>query len=266
MIAAPRTNSGICCLFLVGYCMVLATKSVPQTYSSVVILTEDLRSIWWWVFRFCDGVLSIFVRGCLLVSLSWELWLVILSGRYDVKSGCAFLCAGLLGRSCFVDVFAGSVLLRFLVAATTVSATLSRGDCLSRRKALSGMRDCMPIWGVIGGVRATSLSLSALGGSGAGDREKTGGDLVSSGLAGANKGIGVILFVGIDAVVRPTVGIGLKTLEGAGRKLRQPSCLSVPSMCLCASAMCWLGLKLLGLFLLGNLDVGGGSKSGFSRS
>ena len=72
----------------------------------------------------------------------------------------------------------------------------------------------------MGGVRATSLSLSGLGGSGASDREKTVADLDTSRLAGANKVIGVILLVGIDAIVRSMTGVGLKTLEGAGKNLR----------------------------------------------
>ena len=54
-----------------------------------------------------------------------------MSGRYDVKSGCVLLCADVMGRNCVVDVFAGGVLLRFLAAASKISVTLSRGDCLS---------------------------------------------------------------------------------------------------------------------------------------
>ena len=57
----------------------------------------------------------------------------------------------------------------------------------------------------------------------AGDCENTGGDLVTSRLNGADEVISVILFVVIDAVVRPTAGIGVKILEGAGKKLRQSS-------------------------------------------
>ena len=68
-----------------------------------------------------------------------------MSGRYDVKSDCAFHCEDVLGRNCMVDVFAGGVLLRFLDAASTISVTLSRGDSLSWRKSFSGMRGCMSI-------------------------------------------------------------------------------------------------------------------------
>ena len=43
MKAAPRSNSGSCCLFTVEYCMVLAIQSVVQMKGSVVILKGDLR-------------------------------------------------------------------------------------------------------------------------------------------------------------------------------------------------------------------------------
>ena len=56
-----------------------------------------------------------------------------------------------------------------------------------------------------------------------GDRENIGGDLVTSRLAGADEVIGRILLVVLDVVVRPTEGIGVKILEGAGQKLRQSS-------------------------------------------
>ena len=67
-----------------------------------------------------------------------------------MKSGCAFLCDDVLGRNCILDVFAGGVLLRFLAAASTISVTLSRGDCLSWRKSLSGIRGWMSICGIVG--------------------------------------------------------------------------------------------------------------------
>ena len=57
----------------------------------------------------------------------------------------------------------------------------------------------------------------------AGDRENTGGDRVTTRLTGAHELIGVILLVGIDAVILSTAGIGVKTLGGAGKKLRQSS-------------------------------------------
>ena len=76
---------------------------------------------------------------------SGELYLVTMPGRYDVKSGFAFLCEDVLGRNCMVDVFAGGVLLRFLAAASTISVTLSRGDCLSWRKSFAGIRGCMSV-------------------------------------------------------------------------------------------------------------------------
>ena len=66
-------------------------------------------------------------------------------GRFDVKSGCVFLCVDVLGRNCNLDVFAGGVLLRFPAAASRISVTLSHSDCLPWRKAFSGMRSCMSI-------------------------------------------------------------------------------------------------------------------------
>ena len=69
--------------------------------------------------------------------------------------------------------------------------------------------------------------LSGLVCSSAGDRENTGGDLVSSRPAGADEMIGVILLVAIVMVAGPTTGVSV--LEGTGKKLR----FSVPSMCLC---------------------------------
>ena len=59
--------------------------------------------------------------------------------------------------------------------------------------------------------------------SSVGDCEITGGDLVTSLLAGADEVIGVILLVGIDAVVRHTAGIGVNLLEDADKKLRYSS-------------------------------------------
>ena len=189
-----------------------------------------------------------------------------MSGRYDVKSGCAFLFADVLGRNCLVDLFAGAVLLRFPGAASTISVTLSHGDCLSWRKTFSGMGGCMSIWRVVGDCIATSILVCGLGCSDAGDRENTGGDLVTSRLTEADEVIGVILLVVIDAVVRPTASVGMKILENAGKKVKQSSWLSVPSMYLCVSAVSWVSEKFLGLFLVGTLDVGGGSKYSFSLS
>ena len=73
--------------------------------------------------------------------------------------------------------------------------------------------------------------------SSAGDCENTGGDRVTSRLAEAGGKSGVILHVVMDAGVRPIAGISVKILEDAGKKLRQSSWLSVPSMCLCVSAL-----------------------------
>ena len=81
----------------------------------------------------------------------------------------------------------------------------------------------MLIGGVVGDWIATSFSVCGLGGFGVGDGEKTGGDLGTSRLVGTDEISGVILLGGVDAVVRPTAGIGVKMLEGAGRKLRQSS-------------------------------------------
>ena len=140
-----------------------------------------------------------------------------------MKSSCAFLCDDVLGRNCILDVFAGGVLLRLLARASTFSMTLSRGDCLPQRKAFSGMRGCMSIGVIVGHCTATSFPVCGLDCSNAGERENTGGDIVISRHAGPDKVIGLFLFVGIDAVVRPTASIGVKTLGVAGKKLRQSS-------------------------------------------
>ena len=78
--------------------------------------------------------------------------------------------------------------------------------------------------GVIGGdCIATSFLACGLGCSSVGDQESTGGDLITSCLAGAGEVTGVILLIVIDAVVCHTAGIGVEILEGAGKKLRQSS-------------------------------------------
>ena len=78
--------------------------------------------------------------------------------------------------------------------------------------------------GMIGGdCIATSCPVYGLGCSDVRDRANTGGDLVASRLAGAGEVIGVILLVEVDAVGRLTAGIGVKKLEGGGKKLRQSS-------------------------------------------
>ena len=88
---------------------------------------------------------------------------------------------------------------------------------------MSGIRGCISI-GVIGGdCIATSFSACGLGCSSVGERENTGGDLVTSRLTGADGLIGVMLLVVPDTVVRPTAGIGVKRLEDVGQKLRQSS-------------------------------------------
>ena len=56
-----------------------------------------------------------------------------------------------------------------------------------------------------------------------GDCEKTGGDIVTPRVAGADEISGVVLLGVLDAVVRPTAGIGVKILGGAGKKLSQSS-------------------------------------------
>ena len=134
-----------------------------------------------------------------------------------MKTGCAFLCDDVLGLNCILDVFAEGGLLRLLAGASTIAATLSRGDCLSWRKAFSGMRGCMSSCIVDGDCIATSFLACGLGCSSVGDRESTGGDLVTSRLAGADGVVGVILLVVTDAVVLPTAGIGVKILDVAGK-------------------------------------------------
>ena len=81
----------------------------------------------------------------------------------------------------------------------------------------------MSIWRVVVDCIATSFPVFGHGVYSSSDREITGGDLVSSRLARADEVGGVILLVGIQAVVRPTAGVGVKILEGAGKKLRQSS-------------------------------------------
>ena len=127
-----------------------------------------------------------------------------------MKNGCVFLCEDVLGRNCMVDVFAGGVFLRFLAAASIMSVTLSPGDCLSWRKAFSGMRGCMSSCGIVDDCIATSFLVRGLGLSDAGDREKTGGDLVTSRLVGADEVIGIFLLVVTDVDVPPTAGIGYR--------------------------------------------------------
>ena len=122
-----------------------------------------------------------------------------------------------------LDVFAGGVLLRLLAAASTISVTLSPADCLSWRKSFSGIRGCISIRGVTGDCIATSFLGCGLGCSSVGDDEKTGGYLVTSRLVGTDDISGVILLGVIDAVVRPTVGVGVKILEDAGKKVKQSS-------------------------------------------
>ena len=65
--------------------------------------------------------------------------------------------------------------------------------------------------------------MRGLGCSVAGDRENTGGDIVISRHAGAGEVFGVILIVVFGAVDRLTAGIGVKTLEEAGKKVKQSS-------------------------------------------
>ena len=187
-------------------------------------------------------LLGSLIKVCTWLVLCFSIWRTI-SCYYvweKLRKKRFFLWVDVLGRNCIVDVFAGGVLLRLLAAASTVFLTLSRGDCLSWRKTLSGIRGCRSIWGAIGGVRATSLSLSALGNSGASDGEKTAGYRVNCGLGVAIKETGSFLLVVIDAVNGATAGIGVKTLEGAGRKLRKSSRLRVPSLSLCVSATSWV--------------------------
>ena len=59
--------------------------------------------------------------------------------------------------------------------------------------------------------------MCGLSGACAGDRENTGGDIATSRLAGADEIKGVILLGVLDAVVRPTAGIGVRILEGTGK-------------------------------------------------
>ena len=62
-----------------------------------------------------------------------------------------------------------------------------------------------------------------MGCSGVGYREKTGSGLITSRFVEADEVNDVVLLVEIDVIVRPTAGIGVKILEGAGKKLRQSS-------------------------------------------
>ena len=68
----------------------------------------------------------------------------------------------------------------------------------------------MSICRVVGDCVATSFPVCGVGCSSVGDCRNTGGDRVTSRLAGAGEINDVIRLVGTDAVVRPTAGIGLK--------------------------------------------------------
>ena len=76
---------------------------------------------------------------------------------------------------------------------------------------------------MIGGCIATSFLVCGLGCSRVGDGENTGGDLVTSRLVGTGEISGVILLGVVDAVVRLTVGVDVKILENAGKKVKQSS-------------------------------------------
>ena len=115
-----------------------------------------------------------------------------MSGRNEVKSGCVFLCVDVLCRNCIVNVFAGGVVLRFIAAASTISVTLSRGDYLSWKKPVSGIRGCMSNGSIVGDCIATLITVRGLSCSSAGDCENTGGDLFTSHLAGADEVLAVI--------------------------------------------------------------------------
>ena len=67
--AAPLSNSCSYCLLTVEYCIVFAMKDIPQLYSSVVILKEDLWCFWWYVCRFCVRFLLGIASDCF-----WDLF------------------------------------------------------------------------------------------------------------------------------------------------------------------------------------------------
>ena len=142
---------------------------------------------------------------------------MIITGRYDKKCVCGFLFTDVLGPNCILDVFAGSAFLRFPAAASKIFVTLSRGDCLSWRKAVSGMGV------IVGDCISTLFPVCGLGCSSAVDRENTRRYLATSRLARADEVIGVILLVRIVAIACLTTSIAVRTLEGAGKKLRQSS-------------------------------------------
>ena len=79
----------------------------------------------------------------------------------------------------------------------------------------------MPICGVVGECIATSFLACGLCCSSVGNRENTGGELVTTRLSEVEEVIGVTLLVVIDAVVRPTAGV--KILEDAGKKIKKSS-------------------------------------------
>ena len=81
----------------------------------------------------------------------------------------------------------------------------------------------MSIGGKVIDCIATSFPACRLGCSSASACENFGGDIVTCHPTGADEIIGVILVVGTDAVLRPTAGMGVKSLESAGKKLRQSS-------------------------------------------
>ena len=81
----------------------------------------------------------------------------------------------------------------------------------------------MLIGGIFDECIAASFFACGLGCSTVSDRENTGGDLVASRLSRADELFGIVLLVEVDAVVRPTASISVRTLEGTGKKLRQSS-------------------------------------------
>ena len=81
----------------------------------------------------------------------------------------------------------------------------------------------MSIGGIFGDGIATPISGCGVNCSSTGYYENTGGNLGTSYLAGAEEVADVRLLIVIDAVVRPTAGIGVKPLDYTGKKLWQSS-------------------------------------------
>ena len=137
-------------------------------------------------------------------------------------------CADVQILKCIADLFAGGVLWRFSDEVSNFCVTLSCAVCVPSKVWLDNS-GCSSV------LKSTSFGFSELHSNGgprgscADDRMHVGDDLGSSRLAGLSETSGVILRVGVEVVVHPMRGLGVKTFKRAGRNLKQSSFLSVLS-------------------------------------